>query len=148
MMVSVFAYPTRLGCVFIKFSCYNWTYDLSGLFFDVVIKPSRFFSANDGVPATPVQPGGVSATLVQTYGIPDTSMKTDGAATTPVQSGGFYALTLTISIIGFSLWKSTFSSSVLQKIAGLPVPRTDLCPIQTTLRPIQTTPYVIPVWVW
>ena len=106
-------------------------------FFDVVIRPLCFFCASGWVPAT------FSATPMKTDGIYATTIQTARVSATPMQLGGLSALMRTISVIGFSLLQSTFSSSVLQKMSNPPAPRPDLRLIKTTLRPNQKKSHTI-----
>ena len=71
-------------------------------FYDVIIRPFRFFYTKGGVPVSLLQTGSVSATPLQT----------DGISNTPVQSGRVSAVTRMNDVIGFSLRKSTFYSSL------------------------------------
>ena len=138
---------SQLYCIFKSWVLVNQTCDM-------VILPLCLLCANDGVTTILFPSGSVSTTPVQIYCICATSMQTSGVSATILQSGAVSTLTRTIFVIAFSLWQSTFSSLVMKKVSNLPALRSSLntiqvilCPNQMTLRPIQTIPYVIPVWV-
>ena len=69
----------------------------------MVIITLRFFSTNGEFPATILKIVSVYTTPVQTDSISTTLMQTAGIFSTPEQPFRLYALTRTISVIGFSL---------------------------------------------